>query len=123
MQVETVKAIIQEVTGKRPELATRLEKAAQILSTRAVRRIGAGLYQVESQSRPGTMHLVTLGPRECDCPDFQHRAPAQFCKHVLSVLVSLKAKERESLEVKGQMFAHLVNQGVPVMAALQQVRG
>ncbi len=52
----------------------------------------------------------------------QRPAPQWFCKHVIAVIMMQKAQERETIEARGQMFAHLVNQGMPVMAAVQQVR-
>ena len=32
-----------------------------------------------------TTHVVTLDPVTCDCPDFQHRHPADGCKHIQAV--------------------------------------
>ncbi len=70
MHIETVKQMTQELKGRRPELASRIEKAAQILAARDIERIGINFYRVDSQTRPGNYHLVELGPRSCDCYDF-----------------------------------------------------
>lgn len=122
MQIETIRKLTGELAAKRPELASRIEKAAQILATRNVERIGMNLFRVESQTRPDSYHLVELGPRSCDCHDFVNgRAPQGFCKHIIAVVTMLKAQEQETIESKSQMFAHLVANGMPVMAALQQV--
>lgn len=124
MQIETIRQMTQELKARKPELASRIERAAQILATREVRRIGRDIYQVESQSNPGTFHLVTLGPRSCDCYDFvNNRAPQGFCKHVIAVITMWKAEEEEREERRGQVFAHLVESGIPTMAALQMARG
>ena len=103
MQISTVKAMTQELKAKRPELATRIEKAAQILATREVERIGRNLYRVESQCKPGSYHLVELGPRTCDCWDFENsRAPQGFCKHIIAVITMIRA---EAYEARGETLA------------------
>lgn len=123
MQIETIRQQVKELTSRRPELASRVERAGQILATRTVERIGVNLYRVESQSKPGSYHLVELGPRTCDCYDFTSgRAPQGFCKHVIAVIMAQKAQETEQIERRGQVFAHLVTGGMPVAAALQYAR-
>lgn len=92
MQLETIREMTRDLAARKPELASRVERAAQILATRQVRRIGRDIYQVESQSKPGSYHLVQLGPRSCDCYDFVNgRAPNGFCKHIIAVLTMQRA--------------------------------
>lgn len=45
-----------------------------------VRRLGPGLYLVESQTRPGVGHPVTLD--RCNCPGFSYRGT---CRHIALV--------------------------------------
>ena len=62
---------------------TREARAGKLLDH--VVRIGPAVYQVESQSSPGTFYMVNLAIPACDCPDFQKRGKrVGYCKHILA---------------------------------------
>lgn len=124
MQIEELRQAVAVLKVRRPELATRADRAAAILATREVKGIGIpGMWWVESQSKPGLRHLVTMnGERTCDCYDFESgRAPAGWCKHLIAMATLLRAEGKE-LERRGQVFSHLVEKGIPTMAALEMAK-
>ena len=76
-----------------PERTRRAEKLS-------VRPVGDGVYEVSSESTPGQVYRVTLGPVgsaqpaaqiACECADFVHRGIP--CKHLLAV-----AREADAMD-------------------------
>jgi hypothetical protein len=85
-QVSTLESIIAELViatiAQRPELASRLDRAAVIATTvNAITPHGARGYLVQSQCARNTVYVAD-GPR-CGCPDSQQRS--RLCKHALAV--------------------------------------
>jgi len=61
----------------------------------SVRPLGDGVYEVSSESTPGQVYRVTLGPAgqiACECADFVHRGIP--CKHLLAVARETDAMDR-----------------------------
>jgi hypothetical protein len=61
----------------------------------SVRPLGDGAYEVSSESTPGQLYRVTLGPAgqvACECADFVHRGIP--CKHLLAVAREADAMDR-----------------------------
>lgn len=72
----------------------RIERALTIASDGSINRLDASSFQVDSQTGAGT-HAVTLAEAgwTCTCLDRAPKAKGhKFCKHVIGVLMSLKAK-------------------------------
>src|SRR5690348_11805784 len=63
-------------------LHSRLDRAAALVHRGAVTLHSDGTASVSSESVAGKLYHVQAG--ECQCQDFQHRAPQRLCKHVLS---------------------------------------
>lgn len=92
VSAESVRRLVQQGSERRPDLATRLEKAAMIVLFRTVALDGPEehLYHVESESQPGRYYTVNGA---CDCRDYMHRAPGGYCKHKLAVALVERATE------------------------------
>ena len=131
IMVQTLREMVSNLGQRKPELASRAERAAQIIVTRDIKVDANGQYHIESQSKPGSFHLVSMvGGKGCDCIDFtRSHAPQGWCKHLIAVAILRKAGQWEQdkartaqLERKGQEFHRLVEKGTPVMAALAKVK-
>ena len=63
-----------------------------------VRDLGAGNWNVESKSSPGTMHLVRLAVGRCDCPAITdwHRAT---CRHLAIARAAQERKDEAAIVV------------------------
>lgn len=137
--VQTLREMVQNLSARKPELASRAERAAQIVATRDIRQDANGQWHVESQSKPGSFHLVNaVGTKACDCVDFTRKAaPNGWCKHLIAVALIEKGPQGNTdktqtggakataaqLERRGQEFHRLVQKGYPIMSALQHARG
>ena len=99
----TVTRLVEKVEATRPELGSRLEKAAMIVLFRAVDLVDAAHheYRVESEAEPGRFYRVN---GTCDCPDFGHRAPQGWCKHRLATALV----ERAQAEAERRQLAAIV---------------
>jgi len=78
----------------------RALKAEALL--KRVWEIRAGIYGVESQSRPGQYWVVHAGERTacCDCPDYVHRGVT--CKHIIAVGMFIGRELTAVPEVEGE---------------------
>jgi hypothetical protein len=76
---DTARDLARKGATAKPDLAERMERAADLVEAGAVllladgtaRVIGGRVYRVDAQ--------------RCTCDDFQHRAPGGWCKHRLAV--------------------------------------
>jgi predicted aminopeptidase len=94
MQTDTITRLVERGKAKRPELASRLERAAMIALFRTVELTDPETheYRVESEERPGSFYRVN---GVCSCADHAHRAPGGWCKHRLSVALIERATADE----------------------------
>jgi hypothetical protein len=95
-----LRAAHDEALARKPELEARLWRALGIVSDKPVAKVGPGTWQVESGTGNG---VYTVTQETCTCPDFP-KAPLQFCKHRLAVVITRKAlfnRERQEHQVQG----------------------
>lgn len=85
-----IRSATEHAKAHRPELASRVERAAFILVMRRIERDGEA-WTVESVSQPGKCYRVV--GCTCDCPDY-FRAPDHQCKHRLAVALQVYAEGR-----------------------------
>lgn len=91
--VSTIQRLVEQGKQRRPELASRIEKAALIALFRRVEPHEDGAYLVESDTTPGKFYRVNGA---CECPDYA-KAPDSWCKHriALGLLHKCARKEQE----------------------------
>jgi len=98
---QTIAALVQEGTARKPALASRLERAADILRTDPPHKVNrdSRLWHVPSCQRERVLYLVDRLNGTCTCPDYRQHAnwrangtdrpprgaPAGMCKHRLAV--------------------------------------
>ncbi len=91
MEIATLRRLIAHGKTRRPELASRLDRAASIVVTRDMDHGLDNTWSVESLSQPGHFHTVA---ERCDCADAS-RAPGEWCSHRLAVGLVERARELE----------------------------
>ena len=93
-----------DLTTRRPELASRIERAVGIASTRlAITPYGESGYQVQSECDP-TRYYVVDGAT-CTCPD--HTQRARQCKHSIAVYLLRAAYRRETAMLRALDYGQL----------------
>ena len=102
----TIAALVVTGSARRPELAGRLKRAANILRQTAPYKAkppGARLWSVPSQSRARVTYLVDRADNSCSCPDYRQwaatkrrGAPGGLCKHRLAVEMIAKLTGQEA---------------------------
>lgn len=90
VSADSIRRLVEKGKATRPELASRMEKAAMIVLFRSVELTDAQHheYRVESEAEEGRFYRVN---GVCECADFIHRAPSGFCKHRLAVALVERA--------------------------------
>lgn len=98
--IQKLQVLVSNGKSARPDLASRLERAAMIVALRAIRRLPDGTYLVESEQKPGRFYRVAAV--QCQCIDHS-RAPGGWCKHRLAVRLHValarSADDRENSDV------------------------
>src|SRR5919199_978630 len=91
VSAESIRTLVTKGKQHRPELASRLERAAMIVLFRTIQVADAAHheYRVESESEQGRYYRVN---GQCSCADYG-RAPGHFCKHRLAVALVERASE------------------------------
>lgn len=98
-RVATLRALVERGKRAHPDLASRLDKAAGLLVTRAVERGESGrVWFVQSERHPDQEYIVTprRGVWRCTCQDFVRRS--DWCKHGLAVALLRRCQETEDWE-------------------------
>jgi hypothetical protein len=102
-----VRELIDQAAARRPDLRTRLEKAALIVLVRRIER-GARGWWVESEAEPGkeywVLRLSCDGSWQCTCKDWERRR--DLCKHILSVRL-LEACQRRAVQERRALGRHV----------------
>jgi len=98
--IERLRRLVEEGKRERPELASRLERAAFILLLRPILKEGDG-WRVGSED--GRRWHAIQGGR-CSCQDFQHRGGP--CKHLLALELLARLQE-EKAQPQGDPAADL----------------
>ena len=109
---EAITRLVHQGAERRPDLASRLEKAAMIILFRTVELVDAAhhAYPVESEQEPGRFYDVNGA---CECQDYQRRAPGHWCKHRLAVaLVERAADDAERAAREAVIDEWLASAGV-----------
>ena len=85
-----LRATVEAGQRAHPELASRLQRAAGILLLGRLRVVAEGVWEVESEQRPGEWYRCTADG--CTCVDFQRRR--EPCKHLLAIGLLFAVEER-----------------------------
>ena len=102
---------LNELQEKGPESPLRYLKAQGLKPV----KVGDGLYQVPSGTKPGTSYTVDAIDRSCTCRDFEIRGGP--CKHVIAVDLFMKAQP-ETKEPKKRVQATYL--GCDSMAEIEE---
>lgn len=115
--VEALRTYVERAKTRRPELTSRLERAAFIVMLRQIERRGPDEWLVESDTERGKFYVVS--GIFCSCYDHS-RAPSGLCKHRLAVgtiqIAERDAKASHRERVSDERIA--VNFGLAFAGAL-----
>jgi uncharacterized Zn finger protein len=114
--LSALRLLVEQLKQRRPDLATRAEKAAAIVLLRDVCTTDqARVYLVGSETRPDQAYRVNLNDRACSCPDSE-KAPDRWCKH--RIAVALIGKVQALHEAEAQAAAHRAHRADVIGAAM-----
>jgi hypothetical protein len=115
IEIGTLRTLVDRGRERRPELASRIERAAFIVLMRRIEPVEGGNWLVESDSEPGKVYAVTSDA--CDCQDY-YRAPKGYCKHRIAVAISIRGDEVERERRQRRQRERLSDERVSVNSAL-----
>lgn len=91
--IEQLRTYVERAKERRPELTSRLERAAFIVTMRTITRHGPDYWEVESDTESDRSYWVY--GQKCSCPDHA-RAPGGLCKHRLACgIVQITERDAE----------------------------
>jgi hypothetical protein len=99
ISVATLRDLVNTATERRPDLATKLERAVNLVVLRSIQPASRpGSWWVQSEADPTSEYLVArtepAGTWVCLCQDFIKRGGP--CKHALAVQLLRAALRREA---------------------------
>ena len=108
---ESVERELERLRAARPELASRVDRAANIVAThlscrrqRVIRvRVSGGVARFLVSGSKGAVYVVDPASWECSCPDAHRRGKG--CKHALACWALGRASARPALPVFGLQAA------------------
>ena len=109
--IRALQTLVADGKRRRPDLASRIERALTVLLFREREYLGCGAYSIAGE-RPDTYYIVTR--QSCTCPDATERG--MTCKHQLAVGL-LEQVEREEQEREQREVADLLQHFAPRPAA------
>ena len=104
--IQLLQALVTDGKRRRPDLASRIERALTVLLFREREYLGCGAYSIANER--GAAYTVTR--HSCTCPDATERG--MTCKHQLAVGL-LEQVEREEQEREQREVAELLQHFAP----------
>ena len=111
--IALLQSLVSEGKGKRPDLASRIERALTVLLFREREYLGCGAYSIATER--GTAYTVTR--QSCTCPDAMERG--MTCKHQLAIGLLERVEQDESERAErdsADLLAHFAPQPAAMAA-------
>ncbi len=109
--IRTLQTLVADGKRRRPDLASRIERALTVLLFREREYLGCGAYSIANER--GTAYTVTR--QSCTCPDATERG--MTCKHQLAIGL-LERVEQAECERAERETADLLAHFAPRPAAM-----
>ncbi len=109
--IRTLQQLVADGKRRRPDLASRIERALTVLLFREREYLGCGAYTIANEY--GACYTVTR--QSCTCPDATERG--MTCKHQLAIGL-LERVEQDECERAEREVAELLAHFAPQPAAM-----
>lgn len=113
--LDSLREMAERGKTRRPELASRIERAVFIVVMRRIEQRGENDWLIESDTEVGKSYGVTL--TSCSCPDFA-RAPLGLCKHRLALGLARMAEYQQGQQQATRERERLSDERVAVSYGL-----
>jgi len=90
--IDELRLLVESAAARRPQLTSRLEKAAFLVLLRPIQKVGGDVWQVPSEDG---LRFYRVSRGECDCSDYLRHGAGHPCKHRLALFL------HRALEVEG----------------------
>jgi hypothetical protein len=90
--IDELRLLVESAAARRPQLTSRLEKAAFLVLLRPIQKLAGDSWQIPSEDG---LRLYTVRRGECDCSDYLRHGAGHPCKHRLALFL------HRALEVEG----------------------
>src|SRR5437016_14583423 len=89
--IDELRLLVERAAARRPQLTTRLEKAAFLVLLRPIYPLEGDVWRVTAEDG---LRFYTVRRGECECSDYLRHGPGHPCKHRLALFLhrALKAK-------------------------------
>jgi hypothetical protein len=90
--IKELRLLVESAAARRPQLTSRLEKAAFLVVLRPIQKVDGDVWQIPSEDG---LRFYTVRKGECDCSDYLRHGAGHPCKHRLALFL------HRALEVEG----------------------
>jgi len=92
--IDELRSLVESAAARRPQLTSRLEKAAFLVLLRPIQKLRGDAWQISSEDG---LRFYTVRRGECDCSDYLRHGAGHPCKHRLALFL------HRALEVEGAL--------------------
>ncbi len=82
--IDELRLLVESAAARRPQLTSRLEKAAFLVLLRPIQPLGGDVWRVTSEDG---LRFYTVRRGECECWDYLRHGPGHPCKHRLALFL------------------------------------
>jgi hypothetical protein len=79
-----LRLLVESAAARRPQLTSRLEKAAFLVLLRPIQKVDGDVWQISSEDG---LRFYTVRRGECDCSDYLRHGAGHPCKHRLALFL------------------------------------
>jgi len=90
--IDELRWLVESAAARRPQLTSRLEKAAFLVLLRPIQKLAGDAWRISSEDG---LRVYTVRRGECDCSDYLRHGSGHPCKHRLALFL------HRALEVEG----------------------
>jgi hypothetical protein len=90
--IDELRLLVESAAARRPQLTSRLEKAAFLVLLRPIQKLAGDAWQIPSEDG---LRFYTVRRGECDCSDYLRHGAGHPCKHRLALFL------HRALQVEG----------------------
>jgi hypothetical protein len=89
--IDELRLLVESAAARRPQLTSRLERAAFLVLLRPIYPLDGDVWRVTSEDG---LRIYTVRKGECECSDYLRHGPGHPCKHRLALFLhrALRAK-------------------------------
>jgi SWIM zinc finger len=100
--IDELRLLVESAAARRPQLTSRLERAAFLVLLRSIQKLTDDAWQISSEDG---LRFYTVRRGECDCSDYLRHGSGHPCKHRLALFLHRALQVESTRQSKPSQWA------------------